>query len=100
MTVNTRAAAPAVAQRWGTLRSSVNLLDHEGTLGYVLMTPALLLLAIFIAYPFVIGVWYSLSDARLVGLGDFLGLDNYQHPLHQPVFQPTIRNSLVSTGFA
>jgi multiple sugar transport system permease protein len=100
MTVNTRAAAPAVAQRWGTLRSSVNLLDHEGTLGYVLMTPAILLLAIFIAYPFVIGVWYSLSDVRIVGLGDFIGLKNYQDLLQQPVFQQTIRNSFVYTGFA
>jgi multiple sugar transport system permease protein len=99
MTVDTSAAVTAVGRR-GARRSTLGLLDQEGTLGYVLMTPAILLLAIFIAYPFVIGVWYSLSDVRIIGLGDFIGLKNYQDLLQQPVFQQTIRNSFVYTGFA
>ncbi len=75
-------------------------LDREGVLGYVLMTPALLLLAIFIAYPFAIGIWYSLSDVGIFGLGRFVGLKNYTDLLQQPIFQQTVRNSLVYTGFA
>jgi multiple sugar transport system permease protein len=98
MTVRTSVAA-AVGQR-GARRFTTNLLDHEGTLGYVLITPAILLLAIFIAYPFVIGVWYSLSDVRIVGLGNFIGLKNYQDLLQQPVFAQTVRNSFIYTGFA
>src|SRR5436853_87551 len=47
-----------------------NLLDREGVLGYVLMTPALLLLIGFIAYPFALGVWYSMRDIKIVVLGD------------------------------
>jgi multiple sugar transport system permease protein len=72
-------------------------LDREGVLGYVLMTPALLLLIVFIAYPFVLGVWYSMSDVRIIGLGDFIGLKNYADLLQSPVFQQTARNSFVYT---
>ena len=61
------------------------------------MTPALLLLIVFIAYPFVIGVWYSMSDVRIVGLGDFIGLKNYTDLMQSPVFQQTVRNSFVYT---
>jgi multiple sugar transport system permease protein len=76
------------------------LLDREGVLGYVLMTPAILLLAIFIAYPFAIGVWYSLSDVGIFGLGKFIGLKNYQDLLQQPIFLQTVRNSFVYTASA
>jgi multiple sugar transport system permease protein len=86
-----RKTAPGMAMRW---------LDREGVIGYVLMTPALLLLIVFIAYPFVLGVWYSLSDVKIIGLGDFIGLKNYADLLHSPVFQQTVRNSFVYTGTA
>src|SRR4030081_1118970 len=75
-------------------------IDQEGVLGYVLMTPALLLLIVFIAYPFAIGVWYSMSDVQIFGLGKFIGLTNYQTLLNSPVFLQTVKNSFVYTGFA
>jgi multiple sugar transport system permease protein len=87
----------ALASRSGRLRLPGNWLDREGVLGYVLMSPAILLLAIFIAYPFVIGVWYSLSDVGIFGLGKFIGLKNYTDLLQQPIFQQTVRNSFVYT---
>ena len=80
--------------------STVGLLDRENVLGYVLMTPALLLLIVFIAYPFVIGVWYSMSDVQIFGLGKFIGLTNYANLLNSPVFLQTVKNSFVYTGFA
>src|SRR5438874_2534899 len=79
---------------------SVALLDRQNVLGYVLMTPALLLLIIFIAYPFAIGVWYSMSDVQIFGLGKFIGLTNYLNLLSSPVFVQTVKNSFVYTGFA
>jgi multiple sugar transport system permease protein len=82
------------------LRWTASLLEREGVLGYVLMTPAILLLAIFIAYPFAIGLWYSMSDVKIVGVGQFIGLKNYQDLLQQPIFQQTVRNSFVYTGSA
>src|SRR5256714_15469458 len=92
--------AGRVIGRRGAAASSVGLLDRENVLGYVLMTPALLLLIVFIAYPFVIGVWYSMSDVQIFGLGKFIGLTNYANLLHSPVFLQTVKNSFVYTGFA
>src|SRR5919202_5713130 len=99
--VESARAAPAATLGRGRLaRAGGGLLEREGVLGYVLMTPALLLLIVFIAYPFVIGVWYSMSDIKIIGLGDFIGLKNYQDLLQSPVFQQTLRNSFVYTGAA
>jgi multiple sugar transport system permease protein len=101
MTISTRgAAAPgAIAgRRRATLIEG--WFDQEGVLGYVLMTPALLLLIVFIAYPFVLGVWYSMSDVAIFGLGKFIGLKNYADMLNSPVFIQTVKNSFIYTGFA
>jgi multiple sugar transport system permease protein len=96
MTVQTAASTPRTIRRGG-LAAYTGWFDREGVLGYVLMTPALLLLIVFIAYPFVIGVWYSMSDVRIIGLGDFIGLKNYGDLMQSPVFQQTVRNSFVYT---
>jgi multiple sugar transport system permease protein len=103
MTVRATATASASAQavdRGGVIQTVERFLDREGVLGYLLMTPALLLLIIFIAYPFVLGVWYSMSDVQIFGLGKFIGLKNYTDLLNSPVFQQTVKNSFVYTGFA
>src|SRR5215207_9276537 len=98
MTITSATAVRAF--RRGRAAAAGGWLDREGVLGYVLMTPALLLLIIFIAYPFVIGVWYSMSDIRIIGQGEFIGLKNYADLTQSPVFQQTLRNSFVYTGVA
>src|SRR5947207_2033458 len=104
MTVRVTASAPTAATQARSARAGVQIvdrfLDREGVLGYVLMTPALLLLIIFIAYPFVLGVWYSMSDVQIFGLGKFIGFKNYTDLLNSPVFLQTVKNSFVYTGFA
>jgi multiple sugar transport system permease protein len=101
MTVSTTVAAARGAIA-GRHRAALieGWFDQEGVLGYVLMTPALLLLIVFIAYPFALGVWYSLSDVQIFGLGKFIGLKNYADMLNSPVFLQTVKNSFVYTGFA
>jgi multiple sugar transport system permease protein len=101
MTVSTTVAAARGAIS-GRRRAALieGWFDQEGVLGYVLMTPALLLLIVFIAYPFVLGVWYSMSDVAIFGLGKFIGLKNYADMLNSPVFLQTVKNSFVYTGFA
>lgn len=101
MTVNTDArtvAAPLTSKR--ATGGPAGWLEREGVLGYVLMTPALLLLIFFIGYPFVLGVWYSMSDVAVFGLGKFIGLKNYTDLLNSPIFIQTVKNSFVYTGFA
>jgi multiple sugar transport system permease protein len=101
MTVqSTATAASRALGRRGMAASTTAVLDREDVLGYVLMTPALLLLIVFIAYPFVLGVWYSMSDVQIFGLGKFIGLANYANLLNSPVFLQTVKNSFVYTGFA
>lgn len=97
-TTSARALASSIGGR-GAARAA-GFVDREGVLGYVLMTPALLLLVVFIAYPFVLGVWYSMSDVQIFGLGKFIGLTNYQNLLNSPVFLQTVRNSFIYTGSA
>src|SRR5918912_51328 len=93
------AAARTLAARRGAATAAA-WFDREGVLGYVLMTPALLLLIIFIAYPFVLGVWYSMSDVQIFGVGRFIGLSNYTNLLNSPIFVQTVKNSFVYTGTA
>ena len=94
-TATTGASAALERSGGGALRAIERFLDREGVLGYLLMTPALLLLIIFIAYPFVLGVWYSMSDVQIFGLGKFIALKNYTDLLNSPVFLQTVKSSFV-----
>ena len=70
----------------------------EAVQGFIWIAPAFLYLAFFIAYPFVMSIYLSLSSAR-VGSPDshFVGLLNYTRLFQDPVFWQTVRNSFVFT---
>ena len=40
-------------------------LENERVLGFLLLSPTVVLLGLFIAYPFVKGVWISLTNATV-----------------------------------
>lgn len=75
-----------------------DLLEREGSLGLILMAPAVLVLLIFIAYPFVLGIWYSLTDARIGVPGNFVGLNNFIANAQNGIFQQTLKNTFVYTA--
>jgi len=52
-------------------------LENERLLAALLLAPAILLLGLFIAYPFVMGVWLSLSSTSVGNIGEFVGLKNF-----------------------
>lgn len=61
------------------------LLDREKPLGIFLVAPAVLYLAIFIAYPFLMSVYMSFTDAqsgnqnwRVVGFDNYSKVDSYE----------------------
>jgi len=64
------------------------------------ITPAFLLLAFLVAYPFVLSVWFSLSDARVGTSGNFVGLGNFERLFSSSIFQQTLQNSFVFTAAA
>ena len=84
-----------------TLASRISTrLEDERVLGYVLMAPALILILVFVAYPFCIGVWMSLTD-KLVGTpGEFIGLGNYRKLLASDIFHTAFWNTVFFTTMA
>ncbi len=93
------AARPARAGP-GRLRLGARL-QREGVLGYLLVLPALLLLAGLVAYPFVMALWLSLTDALVGRGGRFVGLDNFVSlVMTDEIFRHALRNSFVFTGTA
>jgi len=53
-----------------------------------------------VAYPFVLSLWFSLSDARVGETGRFIGLDNFARLLRSGIFLQTLQNSIVFTAAA
>ena len=66
--------------------------------GLVWVAPAFIYLAFFIAYPFVMSIYLSLSNAR-VGSPEwhYIGFTNFQRIFEDPVFWQTVRNSFIFT---
>ncbi len=76
------------------------MLESEAILGYVLMAPALLLIILFIAYPFVLGVWMSFTD-KLVGKpGHFIGFENFHQIFRSSIFWRAAWNTVLFTTAA
>jgi multiple sugar transport system permease protein len=94
----TLTSAEASARRRTSWLASISAwLENEAVLGYVLMTPALLLILVFIAYPFSLGVWLALTD-KLVGKpAHFIGLRNFSHLFESEIFRRTIWNTAFFT---
>jgi multiple sugar transport system permease protein len=99
MSVQVSRATPEVAVgRAIPTRRFGNLLERENSLGLILMAPAVAILLLFIAYPFVLGIWYSLTDARIGVPGQFVGLQNFITNSQNGIFQQTLKNTFVYTG--
>src|SRR5215475_5539149 len=75
-------------------------LENERLLAALLLAPAVLLLATFIAYPFVMGVWLSLSNTVVGSPGHFVGLRNFLKVLDDSIFRQAFWNTFVYTFWA
>ncbi len=62
--------------------------------------PTLLILGIFLLYPFLFGIWLSLTDSELGNLGNFIGLGNYRFEWTNTdgVFYTAVVNTFLYTG--
>jgi multiple sugar transport system permease protein len=74
------------------------LLEDERWLALVLLLPTVVLLALFIAYPFVKGVELSVTNARVGVPGSFVGLHNFAVLANDTIFQAAVWNTFVYTG--
>jgi multiple sugar transport system permease protein len=76
------------------------LLENERLLAGLLLTPTIVLLGLFIAYPFVMGVWLSLSNTSVGNVGQFVGLKNFVKAWNDSIFRTAFWNTSFYTFWA
>jgi len=60
----------------------------------------MVLLGMFIAYPFVMGVWLSLSSTSVGNIGEFVGARNFVKAWNDSIFQTAFKNTFIYTFWA
>jgi len=95
--------APIVGERTVRRPAAPRLsrfLEREHILAYLFMVPGGLILLLFMAYPFGLGIYLSLTD-KLVGFADFsyIGIENFRYLLDEPIFHQTVLNTFVYSFF-
>ncbi len=92
-------ALEGTLSRKGELRGGAvttgSLLERESSLGVILMLPSALLLMVFMAYPFFLGIWLSLTDSAIGRMGHYIGLRNFTDLLSDTIFHQTARNTFI-----
>jgi len=84
----------SAVRRWPITR----LLEDERWLAFVLLLPTMVLLGLFIAYPFVKGVELSVTDAKVGVPGRFVGMQNFAALLDDSIFRVAVWNTIVYTA--
>jgi multiple sugar transport system permease protein len=91
------AALPAdriVVSRW------TRLLENQRVLAVALLAPGVIILTIFIAYPFVMAIWFALTDISVGVAGKFVGVDNFTKAWEDTIFQTAFKNTVFYTFWA
>lgn len=78
----------------------VSIFENETVLGYTLLIPALVIILTFKAYPFALGVWFSLTNKLVGNPGDFIGLGNYFKIFRSEIFHTAVWNTIFFTAVA
>jgi multiple sugar transport system permease protein len=74
------------------------VLDNTEFLGPLFIAPAILYIALLIAVPFCLAVYFSVSAYNISSLDfSFVGLRNYIAILHNPTFLRTLANTFIFT---
>src|SRR5919199_342257 len=94
MSTADQARVPARAGRM----PRVSLLEREAPLGVILLVPTVLVLGMFLAWPFIFGIWLSLTQSEIGEIGDFTGLGNYQFESKDGIFLKALTNTFIYTG--
>src|SRR2546422_4035293 len=69
------------------------LLEREHVLAGVLLAPALIILAVFIAYPFVLGLWVAGRGQGVGRPGGFLGLGSFPVDQNATLILPPLQDT-------
>src|SRR5437660_8880869 len=77
--------------------AATRLLEDERWLAATLLLPTIVLLGLFIAYPFVEGVWLSVTSTKVGVPGDFVGLKNFEKIWNDGIFRVAVWNTFLYT---
>ncbi|MCB1472052.1 MAG: sugar ABC transporter permease [Rhodobiaceae bacterium] len=76
------------------------LSHNRNWLGFWYMLPAMAFLLLFLAWPLGLGIWLSMTDARIGRVGEFVGLENFEWLSDDPVFWLSVFNTVLYTTVA
>jgi len=93
--VGQRAFAKAPRRGFAT-----RLLEDERWLAVALLLPTVVLLGLFIAYPFVQGVLLAITDTKVGIPGRFVGVQNFIALWYDSIFRTAVWNTFVYTAVA
>ena len=93
-------AAEQTNNQTGFRRRISQALENPTILGLLFVAPAELLLLIFLAYPFFLGLWLGFTDTIVGREGSFIGFENYAWLLEDPTFWLTCFNTFLYTVVA
>src|SRR5215831_9616585 len=65
-----------------------------------LLAATFLILTLFIAYPFLLGIWLAVSDKVVGRPGNFVGLENFRVNLNDTIFLRAFQNTFIYTFIA
>jgi multiple sugar transport system permease protein len=92
--------APSLQPPSGAVSRWARLKTNRNWLGFWFMLPAAAFLLLFLAYPLVLGIWLSFTDARIGRPGEFVGLENYEWIFGDSKFLGAMFNTIFYTAVA
>src|SRR6202047_317213 len=78
----------------------VRLFDYKPFLIVACLAPAIGLLLVFLTYPLGLGVWLAFTDTTIGRRGVFVGLENFQYLLTDPLWWNAVFYSVFYTAVA
>lgn len=75
-------------------------LERESVFSWLMVTPPVLFLVLFLGYPFFYGVYLSFFQREVARPATFVGLGNFVTLSHDPIFWQAVRNTLLFTAVA
>jgi multiple sugar transport system permease protein len=91
MTSSAQVERPAARAR------TSRFLTSEALTGYSLISPAVFLMLVLLAYPFVLAVYISMTNRVLGEPGSFIWFGNFLKLLQDSLFRQTVYNSFIYT---
>jgi multiple sugar transport system permease protein len=92
-------AVAAAPTRTGARRRALAHLEGERVLGYLLLLPAVLYIALLIGYPFALALWIAVTNQTVGNASSarFVGFDNFGWALESSIFQTALKNTILLT---